>query len=151
MVDAVKATEVAVNLLWCVPGKVGGSEQYLTRQLAGLCGRSEFALHAYVPQGFTAAHSELADVVQMHEMSSTAHNRATRILFENTWLNARTKSAQLVHHGGGTLPLRGNNNTLLTVHDVQYLTYPEYFSAVRLRYLKAMMPRSVKRARAARM
>jgi alpha-1,3-rhamnosyl/mannosyltransferase len=148
VVDTGKAPEVAVNLLWCVPGKVGGSEQYLTRQLAGLCGRNEFALHAYVPQGFIAAHSELADVVHMHEMSSTAHNRAARILFENTWLNARTKSAQLVHHGGGTLPLRGNNNTLLTVHDVQYLTYPEYFSAVRLRYLKAMMPRSVKRARA---
>jgi hypothetical protein len=30
------ATRVGVNLLWCVPGKVGGSEEYLTRQLLGL-------------------------------------------------------------------------------------------------------------------
>ena len=147
MTDAAKATEIAINLLWCVPGKVGGSEQYLTRQLAGLSGHGEFNLHAYVPQGFAAAHSELADVVRMHEMPLTAHNRGARILYESTWLNSRTKNAQLVHHGGGTLPMRGNSNTLLTVHDVQYLTYPEYFSAVRLRYLKAMMPRSVKRAR----
>ena len=145
--DASKATEIAINLLWCVPGKVGGSEQYLTRQLAGLCGHSEFNLHAYVPQGFAAAHSELVDIVHLHEMPLTAHNRGARILYESTWLNSRTKNAQLVHHGGGTLPMRGNSNTLLTVHDVQYLTYPEYFSAVRLRYLKAMMPRSVKRAR----
>jgi len=27
---------VAVNLLWCTPGEVGGSEEYLVRQLAGL-------------------------------------------------------------------------------------------------------------------
>ena len=27
---------VLVNLLWCVPGKVGGSEEYLVRQLLGL-------------------------------------------------------------------------------------------------------------------
>ena len=145
--DAAKANEIAINLLWCVPGKVGGSEQYLTRQLAGLCGHGEFNLHAYVPQGFAAAHSELVDVVHLHEMPLTAQNRGARILYESTWLNSRIKNAQLVHHGGGTLPMRGNKNTLLTVHDVQYLTYPEYFSAVRLRYLKAMMPRSVNRAR----
>ena len=148
MAEIHEAREIAINLLWCAPGKVGGSEQYLTRQLAGLCGHSEFNLHAYVPQGFMTAHGELADVVHIHEMPSTAHNRGTRIFYENTWLAARTKSAHLVHHGGGTLPVRGNSNTLLTVHDVQYLTYPEYFSAVRLRYLKAMMPRSVQRARA---
>ena len=29
-------TNVAVNLLWCVPGDVGGSEEYLARQLLGL-------------------------------------------------------------------------------------------------------------------
>src|SRR5262245_21845143 len=28
--------DVAVNLLWLAPGRVGGSEQYLVRQLAGL-------------------------------------------------------------------------------------------------------------------
>ena len=30
------AKRVAMNLLWCVPG-VGGSEEYLIRQLVGLC------------------------------------------------------------------------------------------------------------------
>ena len=27
---------VAINLLWCVPGEVGGSEEYLVRQLLGM-------------------------------------------------------------------------------------------------------------------
>ena len=31
-----RVTDVAVNLLWLVPGRVGGSEQYLARQLLGL-------------------------------------------------------------------------------------------------------------------
>jgi len=29
-------TEVAVNLLWCRPGQVGGSEEYLARLMAGV-------------------------------------------------------------------------------------------------------------------
>ena len=27
---------VLVNMLWCVPGRVGGSEEYLVRQVLGL-------------------------------------------------------------------------------------------------------------------
>ena len=35
---------------------------------------------------------------------------------------------------------------MVTVHDLQYLTFPEYFSTSRRAYLSAMMPRSVRRA-----
>ena len=52
-------TRVAVNMLWCVPGQVGGSEQYLVRQLLGLqqAAPSEFAVNVYAPLGMVAAHS----------------------------------------------------------------------------------------------
>ncbi|MFZ9697847.1 MAG: hypothetical protein ACO3C5_09485, partial [Ilumatobacteraceae bacterium] len=52
---------IAVNLLWCQPGRVGGSEQYLARQLAGLALASvaEFDLEIYAPRGYAAAHPEL--------------------------------------------------------------------------------------------
>jgi alpha-1,3-rhamnosyl/mannosyltransferase len=52
----------------------------------------------------------------------------------------------VTHHGGGTVPFRTNGRTLVTVHDVQYLTYPQYFSRARLAYLSYMMPRSLRRA-----
>lgn len=151
--------KIAVNLLWCVPGKVGGSEQYLARQLAGLLqvpnGASDdvsrhghvFDVELYGPRGFAAAHPEL-DAYGITETSSDGRNRALRIVHENTWLASRTASADLVHHGGGTRPFRTTARTLLTVHDVQYLSYPEYFSQVRLRYLSAMMPRSLRKATA---
>jgi alpha-1,3-rhamnosyl/mannosyltransferase len=35
---------------------------------------------------------------------------------------------------------------VLTIHDLQYLEHPDYFSKPRLAYLKAMMPRSARRA-----
>ena len=140
-------TDVAVNLLWCRPGKVGGSEQYLARQLAGLStvGHPGFNVAVYAPRGFAAAHGELSGL-RIVEHTSNSANRIARIVRENTWLAARASGAGITHHGGGTVPFRTNGATILTVHDVQYLTYPDYFSRARLAYLSYMMPRSLRRA-----
>lgn len=142
---------VGVNLLWCRPGKVGGSEQYLSRQLAGLAmvNDGNVAVTAFAPRGFASAHPELTAVsnsLSITESGSDCANRAGRIVRESTWLAGRTRDMQIVHHGGGTVPFRTNGATMLTVHDVQYLTYPQYFSQTRLRYLAYMMPRSLRRA-----
>jgi alpha-1,3-rhamnosyl/mannosyltransferase len=138
---------IAVNLLWCQPGRVGGSEQYLARQLAGLAlvGDVGFDLDIYAPRGHVAAHPELSGW-RTHETASNGANRAARIVRESTWLARRTRGVAISHHGGGTVPFRTNGRTLLTVHDVQYLTYPRYFSRARLAYLSYMMPRSLRRA-----
>lgn len=138
---------IAVNLLWCRPGKVGGSEQYLSRQLAGLArvAPGDFDVSIYAPRGFRAAHPELA-TFGIVETQSDGSNRTMRIARESTWLARRTRDADISHHGGGTVPFRTNGRTLLTVHDVQYLTYPQYFSRARLVYLSRMMPRSLQRA-----
>jgi glycosyltransferase involved in cell wall biosynthesis len=138
---------IAVNLLWCQPGRVGGSEQYLARQLAGLALTSAvgFDLDIYAPHGYAAAHPELS-AWRITESKSNGANRAMRIFRESTWLARRTRGVAVTHHGGGTVPFRTNGRTLVTVHDVQYLTYPQYFSRARLAYLSYMMPRSLRRA-----
>ena len=141
-------TRVAVNLLWCLPGRVGGSEQYLVRQIAGLhdeLGR-EFDVHAYVPRGFSHAHPRVADAATLHETRSSQSSRLLRVATEATWFASHARSAALVHHGGGTLPPRSPQPSLLTVHDLQYLAYPEHFSAGKLRYLSSRVPVSVRRA-----
>ena len=142
------SSRIAVNLLWCRPGKVGGSEQYLSRQLAGLsrvAGDADFEVEVFVPRGFAAAHPELGSL-RITESASDGSNRAARIVRESSWLGGRTKGVAVTHHGGGTVPFRTNGRTLVTVHDVQYLTYPQYFSRTRLAYLSRMMPRSLRRA-----
>lgn len=138
---------VAVNLLWCVPGTVGGSEQYLVRQLHGLAAQgSEFEPTVYCLRSFVDAHPGLAERFTTVTANVDGHDRARRVLAEHTWLARRTRSADLVHHGGGTAPARGARPIVLTVHDLQYETFPAYVSAAKLRYLRTVMPRSVARA-----
>lgn len=141
-------TSVAVNLLWCVPGQVGGSEQYLVRQLLGLqeATTNEFSLHVFAPRGLGAAHPQLAQQATLHESASQEHRRMQRVVREATWFAGRARGAALVHHGGGVVPPRSPGPVVLTIHDLQYLVYPQYFSRTKLRYLSARLPVSVRRA-----
>jgi len=139
--------DVAVNLLWCVPGEVGGSEQYLVRQLLGLAGlRSEFLPTLYCLPAFVDAHPELVELYPMTSAPIDGGRRSRRVVGEHTWLRRRTRSAALVHHGGGTSPMVGARPVVLTVHDLQHLTHPEYLSSGKRRYLSTVIPRSVARA-----
>ncbi|RLE20398.1 MAG: hypothetical protein DRJ50_10810, partial [Actinobacteria bacterium] len=138
---------VAANLLWCVPGQVGGSEQYLVRQLLGLAAQdSDFDVTLYCLPQFVDAHPELSDRYQTVAAGISGTTRMSRIAYENTWLARQTTGVDLVHHGGGTAPMVGARPIVLTIHDLQYLTYPDYVSPTKLRYLKAMVPRAVRRA-----
>lgn len=140
-----RTISVAVNLLWIAPGRVGGSEQYLERQLLGLSA-DDVDASLYCTPSFAAAHPDLGLRHRLVVAPGGRDWRAGRIAAEHTWLVASTRHADVVHHGGGTTPLVGKRPIVLTVHDLQYLTYPEYFGRGRRAYLDAMMPRSVRRA-----
>ena len=137
---------VAMNLLWCRPG-VGGSEEYLVRQLAGLHANGHpVDVEVFAPRGFSVRLPQVASTFKVHEAPSDCMRRPGRVLLEHTWLASRTRSFDLVHHGGGTVPRLGNTRTLLTIHDVQWVDYPDYVRPVKLRYLRFAVPRSLHRA-----
>ena len=139
-------TRVAMNLLWCVPG-VGGSEEYLVRQLLGLAEiEHEYEIEVFAPLGFSQRQPKIASLYTVHEAPNDCSRRAVRIWMEHTWLARKTRGFALVHHGGGTLPRRGNKNSLLTIHDIQWIDYPHYVSPLKLRYLQRVVPSSVRRA-----
>jgi alpha-1,3-rhamnosyl/mannosyltransferase len=140
--------KVLVNMLWCVPGAVGGSEEYLVRQLLGLAEQPAAVVRPTVAaaRGLLAAHPELADVADVVEPEFESKGRARRIVGESTWLRRHTAGVDLVHHGGGTAPFRANRPYVLTIHDLQFRTYPEYFSQVKRTYLGAVIPPSARRA-----
>ena len=139
-------TRIGINLLWCVPG-VGGSEEYLVRQLLGLVDNThDYVVDVFAPKGFATRQPRLVSHFNIVEAPSSCTRRAIRIALEHTWLTWRTRRHNVVHHGGGTIPRWGNSTTVLTVHDVQWTTYPEYVAPVKLKYLRRVVPSSLKRA-----
>lgn len=138
---------VGVNLLWCRPGRVGGSEEYLVRQLLGLSSVApEITARLLVPPGFAAAHGDLAERFHLVEGATATRRRGVRVLAEAVSLPRLFADSDVVHHAGGIAPPGRRTPTLLTVHDVQYLRHPEYFSKGRRTYLRLRMPPSVRAA-----
>ena len=144
------SVSVAVNLLWCVPGDVGGSEEYLARQLSGLLAigavPERVAPTLYALPAFAAAHPDLAQAFPTRTTRTTGRRRPVRVVAEHTWLRYAARHADLVHHAGGTAPIGSNRPFVLTIHDLQWLRMPEYVRATKLRYLRAVVPRSVRGA-----
>lgn len=137
--------DIAVNLLWLAPGRVGGSEEYLVRQLSGVAD-PELTLTLYAQPALRGAHPALADAHRIVVPRMWRDWRPLRIAAEHSWLTRLTRTADVIHHGGGTAPARGGPPTVVTVHDLQYLTFPQYFSSTRLTYLRSTMPASMRRA-----
>lgn len=142
--------KVGINLLWMVPGKVGGSETYLTRLLNGLAERaSELDYTIFALQQFGEVYPDLAKTFKTATAPVTGQLKSFRVAGENSWLAAqcRIRNIDLVHHAGGTVPMIRTARPILTIHDLQYLYYPEYFTRTKLNYLKVMVPRSAEAAR----
>jgi alpha-1,3-rhamnosyl/mannosyltransferase len=142
--------KVAINLLWMVPGVVGGSETYLTRLLRGIAernGEMDYIVFA-LPQ-FAEAHPELASMFPIEYAPLTGQMKSFRVAGENSWLvyQARRRKIDLIHHGGGTMPLIRGTRSVLTIHDLQYLYFPEYFTRTKLMFLRNVVPRSAEHAR----
>ena len=97
-----------VNLLWCRPGQVGGSEEYLARQLVGL-GKvaPDIGVRLVVAPGFAEAHPELVDRFEVVTgPEATRRRRSARILAEARSLPSMLGDVDIVHHAGGTMPVR---------------------------------------------
>jgi glycosyltransferase involved in cell wall biosynthesis len=140
---------IDVNLTWLAPGRVGGSEEYLCRQLAGLFASDaaeDLSVRLFCQRSFPVAHPEFNGRAEMVTMPIDRDVRGARIAAENSWLARHTRRADVIHHGGGTAPFVGRRAFLLTVHDLQYLQFPHYFSRTRREYLRRLVPGSVKRA-----
>lgn len=143
--------KVGMNLLWMVPGVVGGSETYTTRLLSGLAELASDDLHYTLftlPQ-FATAHPEFAAEFDLAFAPVTGQWKSFRVAGENSWLaaQAKLKKIDLLHHAGGTMPLVHSARPVLTIHDLQYLFYPEYFTRTKLTWLRQMVPRSAEAAR----
>lgn len=140
---------VGVNLLWMVPGVVGGSEEYILRLLRAVdrLDPHDLSLRIYAQQSLVDAHPDLLERFEVEVCPLRTKSKAARIAAEHSWLARATKNDDLVHHGGGVIPAFSPAPAVMTIHDVQPLDLPENFGKSRRRWLDSMIPRSVNVAR----
>lgn len=143
---------VGVNLLWLVPGVVGGSEEYTLRLLRAFdqFGGDEPRLRLYGQRALFEAHPDLGErfeTVVSPRADFAAVSKVARIGNEHSWLAMASRHDDLVHHAGGVVPAIRSTPTVLTIHDLQPLEMPQHFSAARRRWLAATVPPSVRSAR----
>ena len=140
---------VGVNLLWLVPGVVGGSEEATVAILGGvLDADTDVDLRLYGLTALGRAHPELTGRCPVRLIGLYGGVKPLRVGAEATWLAAvaRRDGLDLIHHAGGVLPPTSPSPSVLTVHDLQPLDLPDNFSRAKVAYLRAVLPRSVRRA-----
>jgi glycosyltransferase involved in cell wall biosynthesis len=141
---------VGLNLMWLVPGVVGGSEEYTTRLLSALADaappRIEFIVFGN-PLVFEA-YPELGERYRCVTAPASGERKGLRVAAENTWLAvaARRHRLDLLHHLGGIMPFVRTCPSMLTVHDLQPLVMPEHFEAVKRVFAQVSIPTSARNA-----
>jgi glycosyltransferase involved in cell wall biosynthesis len=142
---------VGVNLLWLVPGVVGGSEISTITTLHAIADDHpddlRYVLFALAP--FIDAHPELAAFYDIEVLPLSGRLKGLRVGAEQSWLmsKARRRHVDVMHHLGGTMPLAGGPPAVLSIHDLQPFHHPEHFHPLKRAWLGLAVPRSVARAR----
>ncbi|GAC1362142.1 MAG: glycosyltransferase family 1 protein [Actinomycetota bacterium] len=139
------AMRIGVNLLFVEPGVVGGSEALLTN-LVRAVGATGADLVVAAMRGFRSAHPDTESFAEVVEVPWRSNYRPLRIAAEHSWLafTARRRHFDVLHHGVGTVPFLKMLPTVVTVHDIQYHHYPEYFPPLKLAWLRHNVPFAVR-------
>jgi len=149
----VRRRQVGVNLLWLVPGVVGGSEEYTVRLLTAFAERGDehpdLDVTLFVNRSLLVAHPALVAAFRTVVAPVPGTNRAVRVAVESTWLaaQARRRGIEVMHHAGGTMPPVRTCPGLVTIHDLQPLDLSDHFSPLKRSYIRLLVPPSVRRAR----
>jgi glycosyltransferase involved in cell wall biosynthesis len=139
---------LGINLLYLVPGAVGGSEIYGHRLLSAIrTVEPELELVVYcAPE---AASSLSRHDVTLRPAPSTSAVKPLRALVEQTWLpgRARADRVELLHSLGTTGPVLGRVPSVVTVLDLIFHHFPQTFPAGARLGLEAIVPRAARHAR----
>lgn len=145
---SVAGPRVGANLLWLVPGDVGGSEDYAVGLVRELARSGQVDLTVFCQPELADAYPDLDAAGVLVPGPGLGEKRGLRLFWENSWLpyQVRHLGLHLVHHLGGTIPPLGASRSVLTVYDLQPLTHPERFRPAKRAWLRTALPRSARHA-----
>jgi glycosyltransferase involved in cell wall biosynthesis len=138
---------IGVNLMFLVPGEVGGSEPLLTNLVREIA-KSDHHVVVFSVKGFKQAFPDIAESTEVLSVPWSSGAQALRIAAEHSWLHlaARRRNLDLIHHGVGTSPLIRTLPTVVTIHDVQFRHYPENFVRIKRLWLQMNVPYTLRRS-----
>jgi glycosyltransferase involved in cell wall biosynthesis len=147
----VSGTTIGLNLLYLLPGVVGGTETYAAGLLHGLA-RSNSPDRFVVFLNRESADWPLPDDPRIRRVVCPvqAASRLARYRYEQCTLplRARAEAVDLLHSLGYVAPLRLHCRSVVTVHDVHHLAYGRLREWPRRLLLGRMVRQSVRRAAA---
>lgn len=144
---------IGINTLFYLPGEVGGTETYLLEILR--VWKEQKPQHQFTLFTQNENHELLSSefgAPNWHfvPLRFSARRRVERIVREQTELPWRAKSVNVdvLWSPGYTMPLRCHCPQVVTIHDMQYKTFPEDFSLVARLVTDTLIQQGTKRAAA---
>jgi len=140
---------IGVNLLYLIPGEVGGTETYAREMVRALSrGYPQDRLTLFCNRENAESFGEAGGNVARVVCGVRARGRAARIAYEQFILPRRAAEAgvEVLWSPGYTMPLRAGCPQAVTIHDVQYRYHPEDLSWAELAATRALVWGSCRRA-----
>jgi glycosyltransferase involved in cell wall biosynthesis len=148
--DATRPLRIGINLLFLIPGGVGGTEIY-TRNLLDSLAKVDSTNRYFVFRNVETDASIVPDRPNFVDCPQPirATFRPARILYEQTALVAAILRARLdvVLNGGYTAPLLCPVPMVTVFFDLQYKIHPENFRKLDLLFWRMLLPASARRSR----
>lgn len=142
---------IGVNLLYLIPGQVGGTETYARETLAAMAECfPEDRLVLFCNRENAGTFGALGGAAEVVDCGVTAVKRPARILCEQLSLPRRARRAgvDVLWSPGYTMPFRAHCPQVVTIHDLQYRHHPEDFSRAELAATRFLVWISCRRAQA---
>lgn len=143
--------KIGINLLYLVPGKVGGTEIYareLIHELGAVLPDREFTVYCGREAAGPLAAASWPSNVKIHKLPVSCANKPLRILAELfllPWVAARA-GIGLLHSMGTTGVPISRGARAVTVHDLIFHHHPETFPKAAQKGLEFLVPLGAKRS-----
>jgi len=141
---------VALNLVYLVPGEMGGMETYARELIPRLAARDDLRVTCMVNREAAAAGGgPWAEVCPMEVVPVNARSRAEWVRGEQQYVPrmADRAGADVIHSLASTAPLWSRAARVTTVHDLHYRLVPEAHFGVRGLGMRVLVPAAVRRSR----
>jgi glycosyltransferase involved in cell wall biosynthesis len=144
------AARIALNLVYLVPGEVGGMETYARELIPRLAARDDVDLLCLVNrEAAEAGDGPWGDVAPMEVVPVRARSRVQWVRGEQQHVPriAARERCDLVHSLASTAPLWGSVPRVTTIHDLNYLMVPEAHFGIRALGMRMLVPAAARRSR----